>query len=244
MVHICFNESTNETLGEMIDENNLVCLPLHLSYGNIGNPLDYASRQSIYSILDSQYQSNIGYNIEKFRSFLSNSKLQATIWVSACSWDYCGLLHLLAISPGSSFSIVSDSTARSVLHTHEHLCNQDASSLSQLLPHARMLSAENIRRARQKWSALQNENAPLRVINHHSIRSVNSTYYDQLLTQYISSTPKRICYSIAELYAKHDRIEYEFILLAQIERLVEQGKLLALSAPPFTMRSIIYKEGR
>lgn len=241
MVHICLNERLYEALEDIVDKDDLFCLPLHLSVGSIANPLDYASRQSIYAILDSQYESNIHEHIARYRSLLSMPEPQVTVWASACSWDLCGLLHVLATLPGKSFLLVDHSTAQTVLHTHERLHDLNASDLSRLLPHARSLSPADIQLGTQKWLSLQHEDAPLRVMDAGSIRSVDASYYDSLLMQYSPCTPKRISYSIADLYAQHGQIEYEFFLLARAEKLAEQGKLITPSCRPLTMRSIVYR---
>lgn len=241
MVHLCLNERLYEALEGIVDKDDLFCLPLHLSVGSIANPLDYASRQSIYAILDSQYESNIHEHIARYRSLLSMPEPQVTVWASACSWDLCGLLHVLATLPGKSFLLIDHSAAQTVLHTHERLHDLNTSDLSRLLPHARPLSPADIQLGTQKWLSLQHEDAPLRVMDAGSIRSVDASYYDPLLMEYIPCMPKRICCGIADLYAWRGQVEYECFLLARAEKLAEQGRLIALSDRPFTMYSTVYK---
>jgi len=241
LLHIAFGQSAGgsikQALAELGRRERVICEPDDLGYGPI-NPHNAAMRADFFG-------EGLGYEdegafidqIDAFWDEVTSTTAIPVAWLSRrCVREYAGFLEL--VSRRDKPPLVVDVAAINFVD-REGVAVRDISismgfvSPRMMIDHdlfarATPMSDVEFRRERARWKKLKDENADLRVLDSTGLVSAPITFFDKLITSYVTKQwqpcPKVIA-NVLVGSAKEFRQTDDLFLWSRLRTLVEDGLL-------------------
>lgn len=214
MVNLCFSESTKGSLKYTFRSRGeqVACLPLLLFCGNIKN---------VYNI------ENAEISLREF-TMLTGKDEEVRIWYSSAdAGEYCGLLHAVTMLTDCRLTVVDCNrdvrSGNSVTH-YRNTAALDEEVMLDFLQYEYAPEPEKLQEWRECFTRLQEENAPLRVIEKGRIISADINYYDKMIGQHLSAEENSIARIIGAVIGQRDGIPFSDTFIAgRLQSFLDRG---------------------
>lgn len=225
MKHICYSFSAYESLSNLYGDNVCLCVPFHLSIGNIIDPLDMSKRVDTYKLLKYPIK-----EIEKHSLLFAmegrGKAEEYTIWATLnYPWEYCGFLFSLFHLDLARIFLIDTTSEEKGERQYKNIDDMSSEELRKKAHQAVPLSKEFHRCLIEQWKKLKEENAILRAFDGDSILSKDIDFYDEKILKKIPFIPQKTANILAEIIAKGERMEDEVFLASRIAILEKAGLL-------------------
>lgn len=206
MLNLCFSGSTAAALKYVFrnrrERENLACLPLGLSQGDISRPMSVEARKHVYETVGCDYPYFVDHCIEEFQE-LSEGESRVRIWYSSGEAnEFCGLLHAVSLLREKELSAIDCSREMEIDNgrvQYRHSGELDERALELCLEYDLLLSEDDKERYSCIWDRLQADNTPLRAVKKGEISSVAADYYDDSIKKHLRGEETSVARIIGEL---------------------------------------------
>lgn len=262
MIEVLFGDSEAGSMKAALQSGKLgkdvVCLGFQLDVGEIKKPVtsEYRARL-LYSLL---YQEQWGADIEmksdleRLGSVYVNEFARLfeyiekgepiRIWYSSAPYSMCGLLWLCSKLRGRGASVYVVRLPRVIVKGNSAVSYSSwgevsPSDFQRFLKRERELSKEEIKVYAHYWSALKQENAPLRAVVNGSVIGVPASFYDFLIWKYLGNEPVKEAYLIGKLLAKNPLGIADWWYARRIDKFIAQNRIKIVENSPEKYERII-----
>ena len=248
-----FQEHTQELQKKAVplggNRDDIVSLPFQLSEGDILAPITYENcprKDFIYS----QYQfylfaldrNQMDANLEEtFRSQWGQAiadleKLKSCpdkirIWVDNTPDARCGLLFIADMLKDSDVEIHVVELPEKIQADKNSIISYrgwgevEPELFGTFLDRERTLTEAEIMELSRRWEALSEENAPLRVYENGTVRSVPETYYDNLIRQEFPKDACKVAIVIGNALGRRQIPTGDAFIARRVQQYIHSGEL-------------------
>ncbi|OZF26026.1 hypothetical protein CH295_25645 [Rhodococcus sp. 14-2483-1-2] len=180
----------------------------------------------------------------------ADAEARPILWVSRTSaQEMIFQLHFASLATDFPWSVIDvpgvrgDGSSDRASHgsagssAAESVADSHPSRLRSLLGTEQPVSRHDVKEMVERWSKLQAENAPLRVLTDDGLLSVSADYFDKALIEHTSATaPTPMARVIADTMGSQPFPVADHVLHRRLIALVENGTMTA-EGPPLNMGS-------
>lgn len=270
MLEVVFNENaggslkiakqqdkTNDLFGHA---ENVFCLPLKLSIGNIANENFWQHRQQVINQLyqcfnnsfkTEEYLNTIKTQLSSLLNKIKNGE-NVRIWYRENADEYCALYYFLAtILPYFNFEnhlyiisipnwIITKNEKTQLIQGWNDI---STSQWKNYLQFQREIPISFCKYCLMKWNELKKENAPLRILLNGNITSVNEDFYDTFILHELTKEPIEETLFIAHILEKYHFMISDLWMDYRIEKMIHEQKIIVVSqTSAFRYQRIIQKK--
>lgn len=262
MIEVLFGDSDAGSMRAALQSGKLgadaVCLGFQLDVGDIQKPVTSEYRAKLlYSLL---YQEQWGADIEMKRDlerlgsvyenelarlfeYLQNGE-PIRIWYSSAPYSICGLLWLCSELRGRGASVSVVRLPRVIVTGNSAVSYSSwgevrPSDFPRFLKRERELSQEEIRVYAHYWSALKQENAPLRAVVNGSVIGVPASFYDFLIWKYLGNEPVNEAVLIGKILGENPLGIADRWYARRIDKFIAQNRIKIIENSPRKYERII-----
>lgn len=234
MLNLCFSDSTAAALKYVFrnrrEKENIACLPLGLSLGDISSPMKVESRESTYMLFDGGHPYFLQHSRKGIEEFLalSEKESQVRIWYSSGEAnEFCGFLHAVSMLRDKELSAIDccrELELDNCMVQYRHSGELDEEMLERFLEYDLPLSEEDKENYTAVWERLQTENTPLRVMRKGEVISAASDYYDDSIKRHLRREETSVARIIGELLTE-DLLCSDAWMAERIRYFIQTGEL-------------------
>ncbi len=174
-------------------------------------------------------------NIE-FVALSTNGSVQKTVWYGKlCANEYCSFLEFLHQADGEHGMIHTVDVCKALPEENTRMGLSTGSAppeyLVKALPSRHSVSEAEYKSCTSLWRRLRNEDARLRVLTNDGIKSVEVSYFDEAMLDFITTDYQPAARVVGHALGKVDgRREYfqgnsDLFYFARLRELFQQGRI-------------------
>lgn len=226
----------------------VICLGFMMDMGDIKEPIDSTYRRElIYSMYaqnqweqDDEADEELKHTgdvyieeLHRLKSFLDRGE-KVRIWYSDAPYSRCGLYSLCQILCRRLKEYENEISAvrlpEYIIRDKETVFYQSwgevsAEEFAGFLPYEKPLSGDEIRMYAGLWSALVEENSPLRAVINGKVCSVSDDFYDFLIWERLKDEPVKEGRLIGDILGQSQLGVGDWWYARRIEYYIRQGKI-------------------
>lgn len=225
---------------------DVTCLPLALSMGDISEPLSDRRAEYLQStvLISGEEFADVGRTLvqaarEGLEKVLESVREGAPIrvWYSQNPDELCGLCHLLTLLPKDADVRVVKLPEYEVKEKSVVTCTGwgevDPGRFAAFLPLERKLTEMERKYYAALWRALQRENGLLRAVVNGTLMTVCVEFYDNFILKELSSCEETFheAWLVGDVLGKYQLGISDWLVAMRIEEFISRGMLVPVTKP-------------
>ncbi|MGL5439622.1 MAG: DUF3658 domain-containing protein [Filifactoraceae bacterium] len=263
MFEVCFSGSVKgsmimaQSYGKRKEE--VVCISLGLSEGDIKSSIylnDCPRKEFIHSIFsidrcyDSEYVDEFWESCINDLERLKQETEKIRIWLDDTADAQCGLLFLADLLKDRKIKLYIVKLPDEIKTDKNHIikCRSwgevDPKLYADLLKEENELTEKEIADLSERWNILQCENSQLRVFENDSIKSVDISYYDNIIREEFPKDACKIGYIIGSVLGREDVMTSDVFVAKRIQYFIDNEELCITDKNDFGFYGFTVKDNR
>jgi hypothetical protein len=239
LLHIAFGHSAalslKQALAQLGRQERVICEPDDLGYGPISSHSAALRAEFFFEGLGYEDDPTFIDEIDAFWTEATTSTATAVAWLSRrCVREYAGFLEfvsrrnepLLVVDVAKVQLTGRDGIAAPDISMSMGYVSPEMMIENKLLERATPISDAELERERARWTKLKDENADLRVLDATGLVSAPITFFDKLITSFVTDDWQRCAKVIAKALVRSSTDftqTGDLFLWSRLRSLAEEG---------------------